>query len=152
MRVVIDYEAVLKDVVYKDWRFRVGGDGSDRWLQATFESQDPRLPGTTIEHSGRKWRLSPWMTRSEVIRTALAAVLTAEEHEARERFQYLGRAVFGPHIDVDALWHACEDLDARAVVVDDGSYASAMALASRGQAIYADAQRARLEPSHEMGG
>jgi hypothetical protein len=26
------------------------------------------------------------------------------EHEAREQFKYRGRAVFGPHMDVDELW------------------------------------------------
>jgi hypothetical protein len=37
------------------------------------------------------------------VRTALKAVLTAEEHEARERFLFRGRAIFGPNIDVDGL-------------------------------------------------
>jgi hypothetical protein len=56
------------------------------------------------------------MTRSEVVQTALKAVLSAEEHEARERFLYKGKAVFGPHFDVDVLHsiYGKEALDVRA--------------------------------------
>ena len=42
-------------------------------------------------------------TRSEVVQTALKCVLTSVEHEARESFTYRGRAIFGPHLDVDVL-------------------------------------------------
>ena len=64
------------------------------------------MDGTAPEQSwaGRKWRLSPHMTDSEIVGTALKAVLTAEEHEARENFLYRGRPIFGPHLDVDQLW------------------------------------------------
>ena len=60
--------------------------------------------GQVRDWSGRKWMLSPHMVKSEVVQTAFKAVLTAAEHEARERFLYRGRAIFGPHYDVDRLW------------------------------------------------
>jgi hypothetical protein len=47
------------------------------------------------------------------VQTALKAVLTAEEHEAREQFFYRGGAVFGPHINVDRLWTIADELDER---------------------------------------
>lgn len=53
------------------------------------------------------------MTRSEVVQTALKAVLAAVEHEAREFFTYNGRAIFGPHYDVDALWKIANQTDER---------------------------------------
>lgn len=62
---------------------------------------------------GRKWRLSKHMTPSEVVQTCLKAVLTAEEHEAREHFLYQGRAIFGPHINIEALWEVCEKKEVR---------------------------------------
>lgn len=53
--------------------------------------------------NGRKWRLSKWMTKSEIVQTAFMAYLTWIEHEARESFKYKGASIFGPHYDVDAL-------------------------------------------------
>ena len=53
---------------------------------------------------GRKWLLSYHMTRSEVVQTALKAVLTAQEHEVREGFRYKGLPVYSPHIDVNHLY------------------------------------------------
>jgi len=63
---------------------------------------------------GRKWRISNFMVRTEIIQTAFKAVLVAMEHEVREKFLYRGKAVFGPHVSIDALWEACDTLDVRA--------------------------------------
>lgn len=52
---------------------------------------------------GRYWLLEEDMTDSEIVGTALKAVLTFEEHEAREAFRYRGARVFGPHLDLDDL-------------------------------------------------
>jgi hypothetical protein len=88
-------------VKYRDWDFYVSPDRS--YLQVRFVADGE------AQH-GRKWKLSPHMTRSEVVQTALAAVLAAEEHEARERFTYRGEPIFGPHFDVDALWGLRQEL------------------------------------------
>ena len=53
--------------------------------------------------------LSPEMTRSEVVQTVFKCALTSMEHRTREFFHYRGRAVFGPHFDVEALWQLCAD-------------------------------------------
>lgn len=53
------------------------------------------------------------MVKSEVVATAMKAVLAAEEHEARELFKYRGKAIFNPHIDVDALAGVCEKVETR---------------------------------------
>jgi hypothetical protein len=52
---------------------------------------------------GRQWRISQHATKSEVVQTAMKAVLTALEHEAREEFLYADTAIFGPHFNVDDL-------------------------------------------------
>lgn len=71
---------------------------SDAYLQISFTD-----PDSMTTQRGRKWRLSQWMTKSELVSTALMAALAAVEHEARESFTYRGEAIFGPHFDVDAL-------------------------------------------------
>ena len=100
-------EAWAARVSYKDWTIEVGQSTVGcYYLRVRFND------GGKI-WTGRRWLLSPEMTESEVIQTALKAVLAAEEHEARERFLYLGRPVFGPHIAVGALYAACLDTDER---------------------------------------
>ncbi len=90
------------------WEFLVGStQGGDSYLQVQFNGTDA-LTGRAARQHGRKWYLSPHMTRSEIVQTALKAVLTAEEHEIRERFKYRGRRIFGPHFDVDALFEICD--------------------------------------------
>lgn len=60
-------------------------------------------PAKALPWWGRKWRLSPHMTDMEVVQTALKAILTAQEHEAREQFKVDGVAVCGPHLDLASL-------------------------------------------------
>lgn len=93
---MMDYPEILETVSrvkYKDWKFEVFMDGPRPILQL-------HLPGGW---KSRKWFLSPHMSHCELVQTCLKAVLTAEEHEARENFTYLGVAVFGPHLDLDEL-------------------------------------------------
>lgn len=61
------------------------------------------VTGKPSPWSGRKWFLSPHMTRSEVVQTLWKALTTALEHEAREAFTYRGETIFDPHLDVDGL-------------------------------------------------
>lgn len=110
-----EIEAVLRDVAYRDWQFYVGERHGDLYLQVRFLGPDSESREIALQ-SGRKWLLSSHMTRSEIVRTALKAVLAAEEHEARERFTYRGRAVFGPHLDVDVLARMARVQDRKSVV------------------------------------
>lgn len=100
---------ILAAVQYKDWSFIVGSEGGQwLYLQPQFIAVC-RDSGAIQPQKGRKWRLSQHMTKSEIVQTAFKAVMTAEEHEARENFTYRGRAIFGPHYDVDDLaWLAAE--------------------------------------------
>lgn len=97
---------ILDRISYQDWDFRVEGTGSGSlYLQVCFYATS-NATGELERQHGRKWLLSRHMTEGEIVSTALKAVLTAEEHEARERFMYKGVAVFGPHIDIDAMLEA----------------------------------------------
>lgn len=96
-------ESILDHVTYKvDWSLRVGIDDTRVFLQVLLRVFDHDVDDM-VTHSGRKWLISPHMTRSEVIQTAFKAFLTAEEHECRELFRYRGVRIFGPHIDAESL-------------------------------------------------
>lgn len=102
--------------------FRTGDDGASLWLQFVLKAPDYTLAaeaymgGVPVKaYHGRKWRISRHMTKREVVGTAFAAVMAATEHEVREGFKWHGLAVFGPHIPLDALARAAEEIaDARA--------------------------------------
>jgi len=104
--------SILKEVKYKDWSFLVIEVGDLFYLQVCFYAPDMKTHDPSLQR-GRKWHLSHYMTKSEVVCTAMKAVLTAEEHEARESFRYRGRTVFGPHLNIDALWETARFIDVR---------------------------------------
>src|SRR4051812_18073238 len=83
------FERYLKDVRFTDWEIRVHMDGERPYLQVGFWDFDAELPpaeqACKTYQKGRKWMLSPHMTKSEVIQTAFKAIMTALEHETREK-------------------------------------------------------------------
>lgn len=103
---------IVDEIRYKDWSFHVGSDLGRLYLQVWFPAKDV-ASFKNSQQNGRKWWLSEFMVKSEVVQTALKAVLTAEEHEAREQFKYAGKAVFNPHINVDSLALVCDNLEYR---------------------------------------
>lgn len=96
-------QAWLGEVSYARWSFDLLESHGQFALRVRWRERDV-VTGRRTRLTGRKWLLSPAMTKSEVIQTAFKAVLTAVEHEVRERFRYAGQPIFHPHYDVDALW------------------------------------------------
>lgn len=106
----------LKDMGYKviriaeqvvlpfNLRHRITQSGTVWSYQVSEPNGKCNVTGEPMSWNGRKWRLSQHMTDSEIVQTMLKAVLTAQEHEAREGFLYRGKAIFDPHYDVDLLW------------------------------------------------
>ena len=108
-----DIRQIALQLRYKDWGFRILGNGqSAPDLQLQWMGPDSET-GELAEQHSRKWRLSFYMTRSEIVQTAFKAVLTAEEHEVREHFRYRGAAILGPHFDVDQLVEMMPNKDVR---------------------------------------
>lgn len=104
---------VVRRISYKGWAFQViATPQRSIYLQVAFLAPD-NSTGKPATQRGRKWLLSEHMTTSEIVSTALKAVLTAEEHEAREQFTYRGATVFGPHVDVETLVTIAESQDRR---------------------------------------
>lgn len=111
-RAILD---VLAGVTYKNWRCKLHRDpqrAGALYLQWSFTSECCKT-GVKGPQFSRKWYLSQWMTESEIVQTAFKAALTAEEHECREFFKYLGHRVFNPHIHVRALMDVCNIEDSR---------------------------------------
>lgn len=110
-----EMRAVVAEVKFPSWVFVVKDGHGGIHLQGFFKARDATTYVGWRNHSTRKWLLSPYMTKSEIVQTAFKCVLTAVEHEAREFFTYKGKPIFGPHFDVDALRDLAEvgALDAR---------------------------------------
>ena len=88
-------------------------DDEDRYyVQVGFERPDIRNGEMGMGWSGKRY-VSPHMTKSEFVQLVFGTILALEEHECRENFYYKGRRVYGPHIDVDALWSVAAYFDAR---------------------------------------
>lgn len=121
-------EKILEQVKYKDWQFHIEEKHAYEtswdhlgkthtpitimYMQVRFPDAD-LVTGIIETQHGRKWILSKHMTKSEVVATAFKAVMTAEEHEMREKFRYRGRMVYGPHFHVDALWQCAQQIEIR---------------------------------------
>jgi hypothetical protein len=97
MQTLMSIVNIVTQIEYADWTFKVGEMGDGAYLQVAFKD------ATGQAWTGRKWYVSLHSVESEVVQTALKAVLTALEHEAREAFKYKGFAIFGPHHDVNAM-------------------------------------------------
>lgn len=111
------FHKVLVDVRYKDgYGLLLSKDRKDpagRWyFQVQAERPDIRTGNMGIGAGGKAY-LSVHANFSELTRTAFGLFMAYEEHECREFFRLGGRSVFGPHINVSALWEAAGDLDYR---------------------------------------
>lgn len=95
-------KAILSDVKYLDWKWRIMDKGDGFLIQLVWDAPDCHS-GVMKEQHGRKWYVSSFSCDSEVVQTAYAAVQRAVLHEAAEQFLYKGRRIFNPHFDVDAL-------------------------------------------------
>lgn len=111
------FTAVHGQVSYKDgYGLLLAKDKRDplgRWyFQVECERPDSLIGGTSIGRGGKAY-LSPHMNESELVRLAFGLFRAYEEHECREFFKWRERAVFGPHISVEALWLAADSLELR---------------------------------------
>lgn len=106
---------ILGAIAYKNWRLNTGTDNGRTYMQWVFWGVCAKTGHLELQHC-RKWYLSPHMTESELVQTAFAAALAAEEHECREFFQYQGKRPFQPHISIHSLMAVCDQEDVRTPV------------------------------------
>lgn len=104
MKAFADFEEIVHACRFPPWTISVHrGDQCRLYLQVHDETAVCNVTGKPEPWSGRKWYLSAHMTETEVVKTALKAVLSAVEHEALERFKYKDLTIFDPHLRVEDL-------------------------------------------------
>lgn len=96
------FSDVLTRVDYPNFYFVVTVDKGAFYFQIECDDRC-NVTGKDVRWKSRKWLLSIHMTDGEIVQTAFKAVLTALEHEAREKFTYRGVSIFDPHYDVEKL-------------------------------------------------
>lgn len=94
-----------------DFRLSISSRG-EYFLQATYMDKDIET-GLVEKQFTRKWYLSPYMVKSEVVATCFKCVITSMEHRTREHFTYRGKRIYGPHFDVDALHSIADQTESR---------------------------------------
>lgn len=114
MQFLYKVHGIVEKIKYKDWRLVVGINARI-YLQWEFKAPDwaSNDHKKKLTWTSRKWYLSEHMTENEIVQTAMAAVLMAEEHEAREAFAYMGVRLFHPHISVAAMMEAARSIETR---------------------------------------
>jgi hypothetical protein len=95
--------AIVKRCSFEPWQIVARVDHEGIYLQVRDDSGTCNETGKAKSWGGRKWRLSEHMTETEIVKTALNAVLAAVTHEALETFKYEGVDIFNPHISVGSL-------------------------------------------------
>jgi hypothetical protein len=111
------FAEVLKEISYKPgYGLVLQRDQKDfkgRWyFQVRCDRPDSVTGEIAMGHGGKAY-LSPRMSKSELTRLIFGLFKAYEEHECREFFKWRGRAIFGPHVDSDALWEVAERFDYR---------------------------------------
>jgi hypothetical protein len=87
----------------------IGQDGEAFYIQLVFLARDSRYPDSLpIKQRCRKWRVSKYSTKTEVVDTAFKACWMATYHEMKEQFLYQGQPIYSPHFDVDARVEMCQ--------------------------------------------
>lgn len=101
--------AILQEVDYKsNFYFEVEPTGmTDEFHLRAVHSRKDSITGEDSTGRSAAVVIPSHYTKDQIIRQAFRAVLSVEEHEARETFKYKGKAVFGPHISVDKLAIIC---------------------------------------------
>ena len=105
---------IIDDIQYKNWTKELRNIDENISLFRWIWSEDGEI------QRARFWVIDHTQPHSDIVRTALAATLMAEEHEARERFRYQGKKVFNPHYNVDRLAEISGKLENLEVPVGNG--------------------------------
>jgi hypothetical protein len=97
--------SVLGRVVYPGYHFTAHERSGMVYVKAQFMAPCAKT-GEPERQTTRRWLIRPDASEMEIVQTLFKLVLTSLEHEARENFKWCGRAVLGPHMDLDQLWKA----------------------------------------------
>gem|GEM_PF-6111546 len=105
-------QKILDDITYKNWKHRVTEKGSGWNYQCIFQAACS-ISGVVSEQKSRKWYISSYACKSEIVRTVYKAVISAETHEIDENFKYKQAAIYDPHRDVESMVRSSTYQDVR---------------------------------------
>lgn len=106
--------ALVAQCNYPGFDLIMGADGDVEqypWFQIACPNGVDTRSGEPLPWKGRKWKLSWYMTDTEIVQTVWAAIQRALIHEASELFTFSGVAIYDRHINVHALANFAADLD-----------------------------------------
>ena len=89
MKTLTDINHVLAQINYKNCKFLTGKMGNGFYLQTSNENANNTY-NNTLENDTQKWYLSPFVTKHELIQTALLAILANEEPAVLDQVTYQG--------------------------------------------------------------
>lgn len=90
----------------------------DLWyVQAKLWRENAYKPGEYEYGYGQKLLITPDMHPREVVLKPFVAAREYAEHEVREGFEWRGRKIVGPHIDLDAMWEMANTFEDRTVTL-----------------------------------
>lgn len=96
-----ELNGVVAATDYRAWKWHIEDNIGGGWFVFASFMPTPAIPGVTPMQYTRKWYIDFRCTKDEVVRTLFLCIMTAEEHEVREHFKYMGETIFGPHFSVD---------------------------------------------------
>lgn len=103
-----EVKEIVDDIKFLDRQFRLTEKGDGWNLQVVYDEADVDTGQVQTQYA-RKWYLSPYSTKTEIVETAYAACLRSMKHVVREWFTYKGRRVMSPHFDIDTRVQMCDD-------------------------------------------
>lgn len=104
---------IIQNITYRDWVHRLTEKGDGFLYQVVFKAPCSVNGGEDVVQHSRKWYISPWSCRSEIVRTVYKAIVGATLHEVDENFRFNGAAIYDPHRDVGALMIVQDNIDTR---------------------------------------
>lgn len=107
-----ELEVVVARCRYPGFEFKVSGTPDEPWFQVVCPEGTDTATGAPMAWKGRKWKLSKWMTDTEIVQTVWAAVQRALLHEASELFRFDDCAIYDRHLSVHRLVDLCRRDDA----------------------------------------
>ena len=105
-----ELEQIVSELEFMDRKFLLLEKGDGYLLQLSYYEADVTRPGSEpVLQKSRKWYVSPYSTRTEIVETAYAACLRSMRHVVREHFLFRGRRVMSPHFDIEARLEMCDE-------------------------------------------
>lgn len=98
-----ELQSIIDDISIGNLEILLKYDKDRPYLQISCKHGIDTKTNQPTSWTSRKWMLSPHMVKSEVVRTAYKAYITAVLHEADEVFQYRQVSIYSPHANVDVL-------------------------------------------------